>query len=80
MKHEGIQSYENYHNFTADVTNYEELEQVLQRCEIEVGPIDMLVNSAGYSYPSKLEDVPLHHIKVLLKRWLNRVASWNVFQ
>lgn len=48
-----------------DVTKYEDVESVLQRCEVEVGPVDILVNSAGYCYPSKLEDIPLNHIKVL---------------
>jgi NADP-dependent 3-hydroxy acid dehydrogenase YdfG len=48
----------------ADVTNYEEIENVFRRCEVEIGPVDMLINSAGYAYPSKLEDIPLHHIKV----------------
>ncbi len=50
--------------FVADVTNYDETEHALQRCEVEVGPVDILINCAGYAYPSKLEDIPLEHIKV----------------
>jgi len=52
--------------FQLDVTNYEDVEKVLHRCEVEFSPIDILVASAGYSYPSKLEDIPVDHIKGLM--------------
>jgi len=56
--------FSNLFSTAADVTNYEEIDHAIQRCEIETGPIDVLINCAGYAYPSKLEDIPLEHIKV----------------
>ena len=50
----------------ADVTNFEEIENVINRCEIEVGPVDILINCAGYAYPSRMEDIPLEHVKVFI--------------
>ena len=51
---------------SADVTNYEETEEVIARAEVEAGPVDVLVASAGYAYPSRFEDIPLSHMKVNL--------------
>ncbi|ODN01470.1 3-ketodihydrosphingosine reductase, partial [Orchesella cincta] len=39
--------------FSVDVTNYEQADNVLQRCAEEIGPVDMLICCAGYAYPSK---------------------------
>jgi 3-dehydrosphinganine reductase len=52
--------------FQTDVTNYERTNEAIQHCEAEIGPIDILIASAGYSYPSKLEDIPLNHMKGMM--------------
>jgi len=52
--------------FQTDVTNYERTKEVMQHCEAEIGPVDILINCAGYSYPSKFEDIPLKHVKGMM--------------
>jgi len=52
--------------FSVDVTNYEQADNVLQRCAEEIGAVDILICCAGYAYPSKLEDIPLHHVKGMM--------------
>lgn len=42
-----------------DVTHFEALSPIIQKVEKEIGPIDVLVNSAGYGHEGTLEESPL---------------------
>ena len=43
----------------ADVTHFDALAPIIQKVEKEIGPIDVLINSAGYGHEGTLEESPL---------------------
>ncbi|MCK9689450.1 oxidoreductase [Scleromatobacter humisilvae] len=47
------------HAVMLDVTDFEAIEPAISRMEAAVGPIDVLVNSAGYGHEGILEESPL---------------------
>lgn len=42
-----------------DVTHFDALAPIIQKVEKEIGPIDVLINSAGYGHEGTLEESPL---------------------
>jgi len=54
-----------------DVTDFDAINPLLERVEEEVGPIDVLVNNAGYGHEGTLEESPLSD--------LHRQFDVNVF-
>jgi NAD(P)-dependent dehydrogenase (short-subunit alcohol dehydrogenase family) len=48
---------------TLDVTDFDAIDPILARVEQEVGPIDVLVNNAGYGHEGTLEESPLSDLR-----------------
>jgi NAD(P)-dependent dehydrogenase (short-subunit alcohol dehydrogenase family) len=48
---------------TLDVTDFDAINPILARVEQEVGPIDVLVNNAGYGHEGTLEESPLSDLR-----------------
>src|SRR5882757_8900504 len=46
-----------------DVTDFAAIDPEVARAEREVGPIDVLVNSAGYGHEGTLEESPLEEMR-----------------
>ncbi len=58
-----------------DVSRRETVEEVLGRAVNEFGAPDILVNSAGTSYPQKFEDTPYEKFDDIIK--VNLYGAWN---
>jgi len=43
-----------------------EVERAVKEAESDLGPVDMLVNSAGISYPGQLEEIPIEQLKSMM--------------
>lgn len=53
--------------FSADVTDYQQVEKIINQVVEKYGPPDILVNSAGYAYPGYIEELPLEIIEDTMK-------------
>jgi 3-dehydrosphinganine reductase len=77
----------------ADVAVAEQVAAAVDACEQRLGPVDLLINSAGITQPGYLEDMPLeafraqietnymgtvHAVKALLPRLISRRGGWIV--
>ena len=51
------------HAVLLDVTDFDAIGPAVAQAEKEIGPIDVLVNSAGYGHEGTLEESPLEEIK-----------------
>jgi NAD(P)-dependent dehydrogenase (short-subunit alcohol dehydrogenase family) len=51
------------HALTLDVTDFDAIAPAISRVEAVVGPIDVLVNSAGYGHQGLLEESPLEALQ-----------------
>ncbi|MGV1759258.1 oxidoreductase [Rhizobium sp. A22-96] len=49
--------------FLLDVTDFAAIEPAITRIEEEVGPIDVLINNAGYGHEGTLEESPLDEMR-----------------
>jgi NAD(P)-dependent dehydrogenase (short-subunit alcohol dehydrogenase family) len=48
---------------TLDVTDFDAIDPILAKVEQEIGPIDVLVNNAGYGHEGTLEESPLSDLR-----------------
>lgn len=64
--------------FPADLARSEDRESLVERTLDEVGPIDVLVNNAGYGTPSPAEEESLEHFMFTLE--INLVAVFHLCQ
>lgn len=77
----------------ADVAVADQVAAAVDACEQRLGPVDLLINSAGITQPGYLEDMPVeafraqietnymgtvHTVKALLPRLISRRAGWIV--
>ncbi|MGG6893433.1 MULTISPECIES: oxidoreductase [Rhizobium] len=46
-----------------DVTDFDAIEPIVTRIEAEMGPIDVLINNAGYGHEGTLEESPLDEMR-----------------
>ncbi|MBN8468310.1 oxidoreductase [Corallococcus exiguus] len=51
------------HGVVLDVTDFQAIPSVVGRAEAAVGPIDVLVNNAGYGHEGTLEESPLEDLR-----------------
>ena len=51
------------HGIVSDITEFDRVEQVVAEAERAVGPIDVLVNNAGYGHEGILEESPLDELR-----------------
>lgn len=51
------------HAYLIDVTDFDAIDALVRRVEAEVGPIDVLVNNAGYGHEGVLEESPLAELR-----------------
>jgi NAD(P)-dependent dehydrogenase (short-subunit alcohol dehydrogenase family) len=51
------------HAVTLDVTDFERIDAVVAQVEAEFGPVDVLVNNAGYGHEGILEESPLDEMR-----------------
>jgi NAD(P)-dependent dehydrogenase (short-subunit alcohol dehydrogenase family) len=51
------------HAYLLDVTNFDAIDGVVAQAEAEVGPVDVLVNNAGYGHEGILEESPLEEMR-----------------
>ena len=49
--------------YLLDVTNVERIDEVVEEIESTIGPIDVLVNNAGYGHEGILEESPLAEMR-----------------
>ena len=54
---------ENAFAYELDVTHFAAIEAVIADVETHVGPIDVLVNNAGYGHEGVMEESPLHEMR-----------------
>jgi 3-dehydrosphinganine reductase len=87
------ESAQNIDHASADVADAGQVAAAVKACEGRLGPIDLLINSAGITQPGYLEDMPLgsfraqidtnymgtvHAVKALLPSLISRRAGWIV--
>ncbi|GAC1038318.1 oxidoreductase [Pseudomonas sp. No.117] len=53
----------NAHGILLDVTDFARLEAVVTEVQAELGPVDVLVNNAGYGHEGILEESPLEDLR-----------------
>jgi len=58
-----------------DVSNQEQVADALARAVKEFAPPDILINSAGVSFPRKFEDIPFEKYDEIMK--VNLYGTWN---
>jgi NAD(P)-dependent dehydrogenase (short-subunit alcohol dehydrogenase family) len=46
-----------------DITDYDSIAPLVAQIETEIGPIDVLINNAGYGHEGLLEESPLHDLR-----------------
>ncbi|MBA8841420.1 oxidoreductase [Ochrobactrum sp. RH2CCR150] len=51
------------HTVLCDITEFERIEGVVQRAEADFGPVDVLINNAGYGHEGVLEESPLSEMQ-----------------
>ncbi|WDS37218.1 oxidoreductase [Pseudoxanthomonas sp.] len=51
------------HGVLLDVTDFDAIDPVVQRIEAQIGPVDVLVNNAGYGHEGILEESPLSEMR-----------------
>lgn len=49
--------------YVLDVTHYVDMDNVVSDAETQIGPIDVLVNNAGYGYEGVMEESPLDEMR-----------------
>lgn len=63
---------------SVDVREPEQVESFLDRVDERLGPVDVLVNSAGGQFDARLEDISLKGLRAVHR--LNVDATWDVTQ
>lgn len=58
-----------------DVSDKDQVEESLSRAVKEFGPPDILINSAGASFPQKFEDIPFEKYDEIMR--VNLYGTWN---
>ncbi|MEL4072970.1 oxidoreductase [Ochrobactrum sp. GPK 3] len=53
----------NAHVVLCDITEFERIEGIVQRAEADFGPVDVLINNAGYEHEGVLEESPLSEMQ-----------------
>ncbi len=61
--------------FVLDVSRRDQSENVLIKAVTDFGPPDILINSAGISYPQRFEDIPHDKFDEIVRTNLN--GTWN---
>ncbi len=61
--------------FSLDVSRREEAENILNKAATDLGAPDILINSAGISFPQRFEDIPYAKFDEILRINLN--GTWN---
>ncbi|PRA47379.1 short-chain dehydrogenase/reductase [Ochrobactrum sp. MYb68] len=51
------------HAVLCDITEFERIEGIVQRAEADFGPVDVLINNAGYGHEGVLEESPLSEMQ-----------------
>lgn len=51
------------HTVLADVTEFDRIPEVVQQAEEEHGPVDVLINNAGYGHEGVLEESPIEEMR-----------------
>ncbi len=76
IKKNKISEKQRFSSMQLDVANRLEVEIVLQKAVKEFGAPDILINSAGISYPHKFEDIPYETFDGIIKT--NLYGIWNM--
>lgn len=58
-----VQCPQRAHGYILDVTDFASITEVVARIEAEVGPIDVLVNNAGYGHEGIFEESPIEDMR-----------------
>jgi len=61
--------------FSLDVSRREEAENILNKAATDLGAPDILINSAGISFPQRFEDIPYAKFDEILR--INLHGTWN---
>lgn len=69
---------ERTHVIPADLADAADRERLIERCAAEVGPVEVLVNNAGYGTPAPAEDETLEHFMFTME--VNLVAVFHLSQ
>lgn len=51
------------HPIRLDVSDFTSIPEVIAACELEHGPVDILINNAGYGHEGTIEESPLEELK-----------------
>lgn len=51
------------HAVLCDVTEFDRIEEVVEQAEADYGPVDVLINNAGYGHEGVLEESPLEEMR-----------------